>query len=427
MEDYFFSEDNVNNMTLHFADTFDIDTDTMSRDTFLGMRKIMFDNMQAVFDKYGHRPLPPGYKKSDYISRMNKKSLENSITVYNQMVIKKRQQQQQQQQSQKQIYKQQKYMQQSHKQQQQQQQNYNNHQQSRPQNRPQQQSQLQNQSQKYPYGSHTNPQNSYMRGPELFNNVAQQNASLQQGPPKDFQAAANSSDYAMINDAPEGTFVNAFGEYGMPSPIETNNLGKKEGKQDLEMKLMMMQQNGGYANKQPINQQQNGGYTNNQQMGGNEFSYMNYGGNNQQPQQIPLETQRLLNVDANGQPLVNRVEQNSNDFNQSNNFQYNPNMQNQQQQQMQQSSQQSNFNYSFEGSNTSGGNNFDEAFKPINNNSNYESGDVNSNLEKLKNARRDDITIPRGDFNPQQSPHLNNNQQSQQGNDFFFSTQNNRQ
>lgn len=420
MEDYFFSEDNVNNMTLHFADTFDIDTDTMSRDTFLGMRKIMFDNMQAVFDKYGHRPLPPGYKKSDYISRMNKKSLENSITVYNQMVIKKRQQQQQQQQSQKQIYKQQKYMQQSHKQQQQQ--NYNNHQQSRPQNRPQQQSQSQNQSQKYPYGSHTNPQNSYMRGPELFNNVAQQNASLQQGPPKDFQAAANSSDYAMINDAPEGTFVNAFGEYGMPSPIETNNLGKKEGKQDLEMKLMMMQQNGGYANKQPINQQQNGGYTNNQQMGGNEFSYMNYGGNNQQQPQLTLEQQRAMNLDANGQPLINRINQTSNDL------QYNSNMQNQQQQQqMQQSSQQSNFNYSFEGSNTSGGNNFDEAFKPINNNSNYESGDVNSNFDKLMNSRKNDINIPRGGFNPQQSPHLNNNQQSQQGYDFFFSTQNNKQ
>lgn len=409
MEDYFFSEDNVNNMTLHFADTFDIDTDTMSRDTFLGMRKIMFDNMQAVFDKYGHRPLPAGYKKSEYISRMNKKSLENSITVYNQMVIKKRQQQQQLQK--------QKYMQ---SQNQSQKQNYNNHQQSRPQNRPQQQSQSQNQSQKYPYGSHTNPQNSYMRGPELFNNVAQQNASLQQGPPKDFQAAGNSSDYAMINDAPEGTFVNAFGEYGMPSPIETNDLGKKDSKNDLEMKLMMMQQNGGYANKQPINQQQNGGYANNQQMGGNEFGYMNYGGGNQQQPQLTLEQQRAMNLDANGQPLINRINQTSNDL------QYNPNMQNQQQQQ-QQSSQQSNFNYSFEGSNISGGNSLDEAFKPINNNSNYESGDVNSNLEKLKNARRDDITIPKGDFNPQQSPHLNNNQQSQQDNNFFFSTQNNRQ
>ena len=81
MEEYFFSEKNIGDLTKKLILNLELTKDQLNKDVVLKCKKIIVNHMNDTFYKYGNSK-PSSISSKDYIIKMNNKSLKDCIKVF---------------------------------------------------------------------------------------------------------------------------------------------------------------------------------------------------------------------------------------------------------------------------------------------------------------------------------------------------------
>ena len=202
MEEYFFSEKNISDLTKKLILNLELSKEQLNKDVVMKCKKIIINHMKDTYSKYGDNK-PPSISSKDYVIKMNNKSLKDCIKIFDN---KKK-----------------------------------NDSYSLPekQNKP---NKINNQ---YGIGS---MDNQFLRPDEIMGKMKNPSHPQQQSnPSKELQSFSDAGGYASFSslDSASGPFITATGEYGMPLEMENTrypgmNEGKKNYADELEQKLSSM-------------------------------------------------------------------------------------------------------------------------------------------------------------------------------------------
>ena len=263
MERYFFSQQNIFNLTKKLIIYLELDEGQINKEVIEKCKKIIINFMKAIFDKYGNKK-PNNMSNEEYLDKLNKKSLSECLRTFNN---KK---------------------------------NDNN-------NLPSMNSRGGNAENFNNIGNNNNNRNpmmqgnnnmmgipdstkpNYLRPTDIMNNFkngVSNNQQQTQASQKEFQSYNDAGGFASFssNSTQGGPFITATGEYGVPLELQTEagaakygisggNEGKKNFADELERRIASLR---------------------------GEYGGGPMGGGNQQPQQIDEMTAKLLNLDASG-------------------------------------------------------------------------------------------------------------------------------
>ena len=81
MEQIFLSQENIINLTKKLILYLELDESQINKEVIMKCKKIIFNYMNAIFDKYGNRK-PQNISTREFIEKLNKKSLSDCIRMF---------------------------------------------------------------------------------------------------------------------------------------------------------------------------------------------------------------------------------------------------------------------------------------------------------------------------------------------------------
>ena len=81
MEEYFFSEKNVSDLTKQLILNLELGQDQLNKDVVMKCKKIITNHMKDTYTKYGNNK-PSNIGAKEYIGKMNNKSLKDCMQMF---------------------------------------------------------------------------------------------------------------------------------------------------------------------------------------------------------------------------------------------------------------------------------------------------------------------------------------------------------